>query len=323
MDNIHTLEKEIASLKEKLSTIQNLIYLESGKIEKGSIIKKNDYDIQVFNGKYNDKSISMKEFPTMKILNDLFWDFSQEIKKATKTSHPNVPHFYGVYFDNIHVYLVYELIKGKSLKKKCVDLNLKEKVGLLVKIVKIICDLHDRQLSHKGLRTSKFIIEESNNVFLKELGDSDYDKGSCPNKQTSEDERNFCAYYAPEKLTEDFEDDEDEVKKQDTDSESLKKAIEQDCKFDVWSLGCIISEICSGVIPWSNYDNNKDDTKKHASLKINKLVGYLMDKKEFPIPSELTNELKDILSGCFKINIENRISSKELLERLEKYYDII
>jgi len=130
---------------------------------------------------------------------------------------------------------------------------------------------------------------------------------------SSEETNNWCVYYAPEYFNHEDEDSNDE----DETEESIKKYNELNAKFDIWSLGCIISEICSGVIPWTNYSN----TGKSSKVKV---MSYLLDKKNFPIPEIIINEFKElseILKCCLKINAEERIKSSELLEKLEKYYN--
>lgn len=319
MDSTEILVKEIASFKEKLSIFKTLTYIEKGQIQKDNLIKKNSYYIHIYLGMLGDKEISMKEFSIMKVLNITFDDFSKEINRALKTDHPALPKFYGVYFEGVHVYLIYELLVGVGLTKKSIDWTLKEKLDFLIKANKIISELHNLNLVHKGLRTSKYLIDSSNNVHLKELGDSDYDIGSLHAKNALESDKHFCAFYPPEKMTYDDDENEDLVNSGNNEKNQIN-TIETEKKFDVWSLGCIISHVCSGVIPWSNYNR---EGLKSKSLKINKEVQYLIEKKEFPIPDELTKELKEILSCCFKINPEQRCTSQELLNKLENYYNSI
>jgi len=308
------ITNDIKELKEKLSdNIENLVFIDDDKVKKLDFLKTNSTEIQVFSGMYGDINISIKEFSALKVKNRIFDNFLQEINTACKTIHPNVPKFYGVGFNNTKIYLIYDLIKGESLKKKCESLNLKEKLNMLIQAVKIITDLHKQDIAHKGLRTNKFIVDNTNKIFLKDLGEINYEKGTSEANMSSEETNNWCVYYAPEYFNHEDEDSNDE----DETEESIKKYNELNAKFDIWSLGCIISEICSGVIPWTNYSN----TGKSSKVKV---MSYLLDKKNFPIPEIIINEFKelsDILKCCLKINAEERIKSSELLEKLEKYYN--
>lgn len=79
-------------------------------------------------------------------------------------------------------------------------------------------------------------------------------------------------------------------------------------KFDIWAIGCLISYLFTGVVPWTN--------KFSISIKI---VSALVKKISFPIPDkwfqieDLTKtRLTKILDLCFKPNYKERINSKGL-----------
>ena len=315
------IKSEIQDLKYKIIENFNLDesklnFIDCEQIKKIELLKTNSTNYQVFSGTYNEHNISIKEFSTMKVINNLFDNLLHEINSASKTTHPNVPKFYGIGFNNLNVFLVYDLIKGESLKKKCDGLNLKEKINLLIQIASIIADLHKINITHKGIRTNKFIYNSTENkLFLKDLSEVSYEKGTSSNCLTDhEDKNNYCSYFPPEYFENNY-DEEDSVEETE---ESVKLANELNSKFDVWSLGCVISEITSGDIPWSNYSSNDSSHKKTSKVKA---MDYLLKKKNFPIPDTLPNEIKDILSQCMKIKSLERITTNELLEQLQKYYE--
>ena len=78
----------------------------------------------------------------------------------------------------------------------------------------------------------------------------------------------------------------------------LEKNIRISCKVDVWSVGCIISELLSGIFPWHNV--TKNESKVEASL---------IQKKPFPIPIEIDKnypEYKAMLQRCLEPNSDER-----------------
>ncbi len=292
----------IKVIKEKINENVDLTFIETIDLTKKGLLKSTN-ETEVYAGIYQDKHISIKGFSTMKILNTYIHPFLQEIRTSLQTTHPKVPKFYGVNFNKTVTNLIYDQIKGQSIKKKSIDIKLKDKLNLIIQLVKIINDLHLKEITHKGLRTSKFIVDDTNIVFLKDFGETNYEKGTSPKIYEDEEKNNFCVYNPPEYFTpsneeEDFEEDVSE--------EKLKKDQELNEKFDMWSLACIISEIYSGKVPWSNMPSKKSK---------NKAITFLLEKREFPIPEELDEELKELLRSCLKINAEERILCKEFMEK--------
>ncbi len=93
------------------------------------------------------------------------------------------------------------------------------------------------------------------------------------------------------------------------DDEEDEKPIEISVAFDVWSLGCIIAETFSGIIPWENYK------KKNHPNEI--IVMRLLERRvDFPIPESLPDKLSTLLKECFKTEPEERITTEDLLKRL-------
>jgi len=80
-------------------------------------------------------------------------------------------------------------------------------------------------------------------------------------------------------------------------------------KMDIWSTGCLISEIFSGVVPWVN------KVKNEISLKAK-----LFKKDEFPIPEEKITFvwIIDVIKKCLAINPNDRISAEELKKIIEE-----
>lgn len=314
---LNDLEKERNKIKKELGKINGVNFIEFSEIVKEEQIKSNCYEVNVYSGIYNGVKISIKEFSLMKVFNTLLDDFLHEVETALQTIHERIPKLHGVVFEKYHIWLIYDLIKGNNLKKLCEGKSLKEKVGYLMQVSKIVKDLHERKVFHKGLRSNKFILDKENIVFLKDLGPTDYEKGSYPSLKNENDP---TGYLPPEFFEQDEGDygDEEQEEKEKENSEN-KEDLLLKSKFDVWSMGCIISEIISGISPWSNYQKPNSTKKSHQINALN----LLMQKNEFPIPEELPKEISNLLKYSMKINPEERICSEEVYERLEKYYNAL
>ena len=98
------------------------------------------------------------------------------------------------------------------------------------------------------------------------------------------------------------------------DNTDSDKPIKIGVKIDVWSMGCMISEIFSGILPWMNTVRNEISVRKK-----------LITKAPFPIPEEVSDpDVLEILNKCLQIAPEERISSAELTvlfrEKIKKLF---
>jgi len=82
--------------------------------------------------------------------------------------------------------------------------------------------------------------------------------------------------------------------------------------FDVWSLGCIISQITSGFTPWN--------TSK-IKMGNNAIIGCLANNnKLFPIPEEIPFKIKGLISKCMIRTPSERIKTSDLLKTLREIF---
>ncbi|PWA48988.1 hypothetical protein CTI12_AA485140 [Artemisia annua] len=78
---------------------------------------------------------------------------------------------------------------------------------------------------------------------------------------------------------------------------------EQGFKADVWALGCAVIEMATGTNPWPEIKDPVSGLYK---------IGY---SGEIPLfPMWISEEAKDFLNKCLKLNVEERWSVSELLQ---------
>lgn len=82
---------------------------------------------------------------------------------------------------------------------------------------------------------------------------------------------------------------------------------EYDEKVDMWSLGCIIYEMCTLKAPYT-------ETNHRNHIKMSKEERKNEESKLFAIPNVYSRDLKDIINKLLAFNPDNRISSKELMD---------
>jgi len=81
-------------------------------------------------------------------------------------------------------------------------------------------------------------------------------------------------------------------------------------KSDVWSLGCLISEVYSGIKPWS--------TKKDQKMTETTITAKLQKKTKFPVPNNVDPEIKELIEEATKVDPNERPSCGELKAKVEK-----
>ena len=75
-------------------------------------------------------------------------------------------------------------------------------------------------------------------------------------------------------------------------------------KADVWSVGCTVLQMCTGVPPWK--------TMKFGS--ISALMYHVANTNDPPpMPDTISDQLRSFLHLCFQRNPEQRPSAEELL----------
>jgi len=314
-DNLNLTSEQKIELIRKEVQIQNFPLIDPDRINKFEFLGKGTYG-NVFraefhkNGKVDKiEDIALKELQVDKVFKDIL-KLLQEINMSIMSYHPFVPRFHGVYF-NEYVCLIFDLVKGKSLKQVAEERykdNFKLKLNALVKLVKIINDLHNElNIIHRDLKPDNIIVNEADEVFLIDFGTSKVISNG--DSTHTYDAKGTTLYMGPENfqfdLGEDNQDEENEKKDE--------RPITITVAFDVWSLGCIISEICSGIQPWKNY--------KKPNINETIIMKLLSEGKPFPIPVQLPNNLKELLSECFMINPDERIKTSDLLKRLTEIMD--
>jgi serine/threonine protein kinase len=73
-------------------------------------------------------------------------------------------------------------------------------------------------------------------------------------------------------------------------------------KADVWSLGCVLIEMLTGKVPWSDISTTFEEVLK------------IVKKSAYPsFPSGLSKDCEDFLRCCLSVNISKRSSLQNLL----------
>lgn len=231
----------------------------------------------------------------VKILKEVdFKLLGHELVIIASITHPNIPVFYGICLDNEYIEMVFELINGTDLSSLSFsEIPEKDKLSYMLDIALAIQVLHKYNFVHRDLKPENIMIDtKTNKAYLIDFGIA-----KVVNEALREKTRAKGTYfYIPPEIFE----DKDDVNKEKT---ILVKVTSET---DIWSLGCIISYLFSGLLPWSPLDKLK-------------IISRLCNKKPFPIPETITNSYMISLIGkCTEVEKCNRCKIGDVVSILEQ-----
>ncbi len=247
---------------------------------------------KVYKGIYNELHVAIKKIKFEDITDAE--SIIQEIKGVGKIQHERIPKFHGVWKTDTKLHLIFDFIDGDILTSFIPALTNDDKIIIGIELVDIIEKLHDENLIHRDLKPSNIMLMKGK-VYLIDFGVS---KIANHTSTGTKHQLGTIPYMAPENYLVDT-------------NKKLGNVISISTKFDVWSLGCILSYLFSKIPPWGEKATDISVIKKLAA------------GKTFPIPDMLPQELKEILKLCFDIKPESRISAKELKIKLIENKDVI
>ena len=229
--------------------------------------------------------------------------FMSELVIMAHLSHPTIPHFYGVVFENKNISIVTEFITGETLNNKLSELNFTTKLNILKDIAKVLEYMHVNNIIHRDLKPENIILDKKNKPYLIDYGISKI----CANKKNVLTQtKGTLNYLAPESL---------EVKNF-TENEEVISIVSP--KVDVWAFGCLMSYIFSGETPWEKILNEKKG-KYYSNISYFKNIINQMD---FPIPNSILHLKKicELIKLCTIVDENRRISMTEVNDIFFKYF---
>ena len=229
--------------------------------------------------------------------------FMSELVIMAHLSHPTIPQFYGVVFENKNISIVTEFITGETLNNKLPELNFTSKLNILKDIAKVLEYMHVNNIIHRDLKPENILLDKTNKPYLIDYGISKI----CANKKNVLTQtKGTLNYLAPESL---------EVKNF-TENEEVISIVSP--KVDVWAFGCLMSYIFSGETPWEKILNEKKG-KYYSNISYFKNIINQMD---FPIPNSILHLKKicELIKLCTIVDENRRISMTEVNDIFFKYF---
>ena len=240
----------------------------------------------------------------IKILKNVdYKSFMSELVIMAHLSHPSIPHFYGVVFENKNIAIITEFIIGETLNNKLPELNFNHKLNIVKDIANVLEYMHVNHIIHRDLKPENILLDKNNKPFLIDYGISKI----CANKKNVMTSTKGTLYYlAPESF---------EVKNF-TENEEIISIVSP--KVDVWAFGCLLSYIFSGETPWENLLNEKKG-KNYTMISYFKKI---INQSEFPLPNSILhlNEICELIKLCTIIDENRRINMTQVNDILFKYF---
>lgn len=207
---------------------------------------------------------------------------------------PNIQKFIGYSINNKgNLLLVFENINGKLLRDELKNLNLNEKLFLITEIAEILWKIHSKKLYLTELIMSNIYLTHDKTVKVKYFS---YFKRNYINslfhKQYSVNSEKIF-YESPDLY----------------DDNVINDEVILNQRRNVWSFGCLVSEIISFIKPWNQIYS--------SCLHIEAL---LIEKTPFPIPEIFSDENYDkfriLIEKCTQIEGDLRISIQDVNQYL-------
>ena len=223
-----------------------------------------------------------------------------EIKILSRLIHPYIPRFYGYsVFEDNKIGLILDYVIGKTLRSYLNEknnLSKLEKLEIISKIIDLIEFLNFNNIIHRDLKTENLLInvEYYNNkkeftLYLLDFGISIVSKKF---KKIDTTLKGTLRYMAPENFNQELKDEDQTID------------IKITNKIDIWSLGCIISEIFSNEEPWKSFEEEQ-------------LWRVYIEKKSFPIPEVIKDKnIINLIKRCTDYSIKDRYEISEIKSKI-------
>jgi serine/threonine protein kinase/Flp pilus assembly protein TadD len=213
--------------------------------------------------------------------------FKIEAKAAAALNHPNIAHIYAIEETEDEMFIVMEYIDGNELKEKIESetISTEAAINIATQITEGLEAAHKQGIVHRDIKSSNIMIDNDGKVKIMDFGLAKIRGGTELTKIGST--VGTAAYMSPEQA----------------------KGDDVDNRTDLWSLGIIIYQMLSGVLPF------KGDYEA--------AVMYELLNEDPPglqsFRSDIPDELLKLTFRLMEKDINKRISSASIvLEELKK-----
>ena len=244
---------------------------------------------------YKAKCKVLNRFVAIKILrdeltqdSDFIDKFKQESLSAASLTHPNIVNIYDTGIEDGIYYIVMELVRGETLKnyiKRKDKLNEQEAVRISRQVAEALKHAHINNIVHRDIKPHNILITEDGTAKVTDFGIARASTSSTINNTSNV--IGSVHYFSPEQARGGYVDD----------------------KSDIYSLGVVMYEMITGVLPF--------DADNHISVAMKQIQEkpVLPSKKVKNI--NISKAFEDIIMKCLEKHQSFRFQNiDELLKKL-------
>jgi len=244
---------------------------------------------QVFRGTVRGQEVAIKQlyFDGTGVPEVAISDLTREIESFRHLRHKRLVGFVGACLEIPNLCLVTEYMPGGSLhhllhvrKQKLPPLHA---LNMCQQLAEGVHYLHSQTpvVVHRDLKSLNVVLDLHLNIKLCDFGLTESMEQTHITKKNN---GGSPRYMAPELF-------------------DLKSKITE--KIDIWAMGCILSEINGGSLPYSGFNTLADLTRE-----------MLQNRRPPSIPPHVSQPLQIIILNCYNFEARQRPSAKQVFEQL-------
>lgn len=202
---------------------------------------------------------------------DFVEKFKQESLSAASLTHPNIVNIYDTGIEDDIYYIVMEYVKGETLKdyiKRKGSLTEQETINIARQIAEALKHAHSNKIVHRDIKPHNILLTEEGIVKVADFGIARASSSSTINNTSNV--IGSVHYFSPEQARGGYVDE----------------------KSDIYSLGIVMYEMITGVVPF--------DADNHITVAMKQI-------QEKPIPPskkvgnvKISNALEEIIMKCLE-----------------------
>jgi serine/threonine protein kinase len=211
-------------------------------------------------------------------------NMEKEVQLMERLRHENIVSLLGTQRDGQHFYILMEYVAGKSLDVLLKNFGPFPEVTIkwyTLQLVRALEFMHTHNIIHRDIKGKNILVDTNGNLKIADFGSAKQVDNF--KKDTPTLSYNYTPLWtAPEVVT----------------------SGNYDRKVDIWALGCVIIEMGSAKLPWS-------ECKFENPFQILFHIGNATSHPE--LPNELSETCKDFIKKCLTRDPDERPDASELL----------